>query len=247
MGSPTLIAALRHAWVRSLGSLSLAFVFLCVSVFILTAVLDLFDLVSREQFVRFFGLSYLGLIRRGWVHQVVTAWLVHTNVMHLLFNMLSLWMLGPSVEAAIGRRRYVFLILVSVGSAALGTLVLTWGTGTIVAGCTSVVFAVLVAQALLFPNNIVVIFYFFPMKMKPAAVLLIALALYFAICADPGGAVHAVQLFAAVGAFFFLGRYRCLGSVRRLQSTWLALKKRLKSRKRRRPDRTRRTETPWKL
>jgi membrane associated rhomboid family serine protease len=47
----------------------------------------------------------------GW--QLVTSMFTHVEVIHIAFNMLALWILGPQLELAIGRVRFLALYLLS--------------------------------------------------------------------------------------------------------------------------------------
>ncbi len=51
--------------------------------------------------------------------QLVTSMFTHVDLLHIGFNMLALWFLGPQLEAAIGRVRFLALYFLSglVGSA----------------------------------------------------------------------------------------------------------------------------------
>ena len=51
--------------------------------------------------------------------QLVTSMFTHVSLLHIGFNMLALWFLGPQLEAAIGRTRFLSLYLLSglMGSA----------------------------------------------------------------------------------------------------------------------------------
>lgn len=55
--------------------------------------------------------------------QLLTATFTHVFPMHLLMNMVSLWFLGPQVEAVIGRARFLALYLVS---ALAGSVAVYW-------------------------------------------------------------------------------------------------------------------------
>ena len=59
--------------------------------------------------------------------QVVTSMFTHVAVWHIAFNMMALWVLGPQLELAIGRARFLALYFISglAGSA----LVLVGGAG----------------------------------------------------------------------------------------------------------------------
>ena len=45
--------------------------------------------------------------------QLVTSMFTHVEVWHIGFNMLALWVLGPQLELAIGRARFLALYFLS--------------------------------------------------------------------------------------------------------------------------------------
>jgi membrane associated rhomboid family serine protease len=49
----------------------------------------------------------------GAVYRLLTSMFIHYGVLHLLLNMWALWMLGRSLEAALGPLRYVGLYLLA--------------------------------------------------------------------------------------------------------------------------------------
>lgn len=61
---------------------------------------------------------YPGVARGGW-YQVLTSVFTHQQVLHIASNMLSLWMIGPLLEAFLGRARYLaaYLLCGLAGSA----------------------------------------------------------------------------------------------------------------------------------
>ncbi|MFJ5547143.1 rhomboid family intramembrane serine protease [Streptomyces sp. NPDC093225] len=52
-------------------------------------------------------------VATGEWYRLLTSMFLHEEIWHIGFNMLSLWFLGPSLEAALGRARYLALYLVS--------------------------------------------------------------------------------------------------------------------------------------
>ena len=246
-GFSAVAATLQYAWDRSRRTISLAVVYVCVALFVLVTLLDVFKLVPIGHSTAFLGISHSGVFSNLWIHQFVTAPLMHGGLTHLLFNMLSLWMLGPSVERSLGRKRYIILTLICAESSMVVALLWSWGTPMVLVGYSGVIFGILAAQALLFPNNVIVIFYFFPMKMKHAVLLLSAVALYVAMTSKSGGPASIAHLTGAIIAFVYLKGYRRVGAIR----WWRALLTRLKARsnriKRERARQKTRNETPWKL
>ena len=55
--------------------------------------------------------------------QLLTNAFVHVDLMHIGFNMLALWFLGPQLEAALGRTRFLVLY---VGSALSASAMVLW-------------------------------------------------------------------------------------------------------------------------
>ncbi len=67
------------------------------------------------------GGTWLPGVSDGATWQLVTSMFTHVAVLHIGFNMLALWILGPQLELLLGRVRYLGLYLLSglVGSASV--------------------------------------------------------------------------------------------------------------------------------
>jgi membrane associated rhomboid family serine protease len=148
-----LVEVVKYVWKRSQGSLSLRVVQMCILIYVAVAVGDLFNIWTKNLVFSYFGLSYPGAIRHHFYYQFMTAPFLHGNLWHLLFNMLSLWMLGPRLEQKVGKLSYILLSLIAGLSGMVAALVFTWGAGTITIGCSGVIFGILVGQALYFPDD----------------------------------------------------------------------------------------------
>jgi len=68
------------------------------------------------------GTWHPGVADGAW-WQLVTSAFTQVDVLHIGFNMLALWILGPQLEAAIGRARFLALFLIS---ALAGSAVVYW-------------------------------------------------------------------------------------------------------------------------
>jgi membrane associated rhomboid family serine protease len=67
------------------------------------------------------GAHWIDGVATGAPWQLATSLFTHVEVLHIGFNMLALWILGPQLEAVLGRLRFIGLYLLSglVGSAAV--------------------------------------------------------------------------------------------------------------------------------
>lgn len=176
----------------------------CTLLFLTLTALHLCHFVSWQRALSVLGLSYVGVTQRLWLFQFFTAPLLHADLTHLAFNMLTLWMLGPSVEAILGQRRYVVFSIICAGCSMAGFLLCNVNTRAIGFGYSGVVFGLLVAQARFFPHKVIYVYAFFPLKMKYAALLLSAIELYLVISPSRNGIGHSAHLFGAIGAFVYL-------------------------------------------
>ena len=59
----------------------------------------------------------------GGYWQIVTAGFTHVSVLHIAFNMFALWIIGPQLELALGRSRFLALYFLSLVT---GSAVVLW-------------------------------------------------------------------------------------------------------------------------
>jgi membrane associated rhomboid family serine protease len=144
--------------------------------------------------------------------QLVTYSFLHGNELHILVNMLGLYMFGSEVERVLGQRRYVsyyFVCVIVAAVAQLLTSALTPGPPYPTVGASGGVFGLLLAYGLFFPNRIVMLI--FPPIPMPARVFVIfyaALELYLGVTGTQAGIAHFAHLGGMVGGWFMLRRWR---------------------------------------
>lgn len=112
------------------------------------------------EFTYWFGLVPSAVVR-GAVWQVFSYMFLHGGLMHLLFNLLGLWVFGGEVEASLGTRRFfVFYIFTGVG-AGLCALAFNLGSSVPLVGASGAIFGILLAYALFFPYRPITLLLFF--------------------------------------------------------------------------------------
>ncbi len=127
-----------------------------------------------------FALSAQAAIRNLLVWQVFTYMFLHGGLLHLLFNMLTLWMFGMQLEQEWGTRRflkYYFYCGIAAGICVLlvNMAIGDWFTPTI--GSSGAIFGLLVAFGVLYPNQTVLMNFLFPIKAKYMVMIYAAIEL----------------------------------------------------------------------
>ena len=143
--------------------------------------------------------------------QLVTYAFLHGGMLHLAFNMFALYMFGGAIEQVFGMRRYLTYYFVCVVSAALTQLVVAMLANGIypTIGASGGVFGLLLAYAMYFPNNRVMLI--FPPIPMPAWLFVIVYAgieLYLGVTGTQAGVAHFAHLGGMLGGYLMLRRWR---------------------------------------
>jgi membrane associated rhomboid family serine protease len=163
--------------------------------------------------IDWFGLTPRDAVR-GSLWQFATYLFLHAGFMHLLFNMLALWMFGVDLERRWGQQafyRYYFVCGIGAGlTNVLVSLLPVASAGVMyvvpTVGNSGAVYGLLLAYAILFPNRI--IYYFiFPIPVRVYVIIVGLLVLYEASRNAGGGIAH----FAHLGGLIFGYLYLSLG------------------------------------
>jgi len=146
-----------------------------------------------------FGLIPSAVMQHGQIWRIVSYLFVHSSdPMHVLFNMLLLWMFGVELERRWGTQafwRYYFIT--GVGAGVCVTLIaalpfpatrLAYDIPTV--GASGAVFGVMLAYALIYPNRPVLFMMMFPMPSRIFVLLMGALQFIYLLRGSP--AVSAV-------------------------------------------------------
>ncbi len=116
---------------------------------------------------------------------VVTYMFVHAWLMHLAFNMLTLWMFGPRLERVWSTRSFTYFFLWCGIGGAVAHLI--FAPNVAVVGASGAISGVLVAYALRWPDDEVFVFGVIPMKSRWLIAAMIAMNIIFAL--SPGSGI----------------------------------------------------------
>jgi membrane associated rhomboid family serine protease len=161
-------------------------------------------LLVDPSFLRAFGFAPLHALERPWTF--VTYMFLHAGVLHLAFNMLMLFVFGPSAEDRMGGRTFfLYYLLCGMGGAASSFLLMQAMPVALVLGASGAIMGVAVAFAWYWPNHPVFVFPLpDPIPAKWLVTFLVALDLGLAFLGASDGTAHLAHLGGVATGLLFL-------------------------------------------
>ena len=173
---------------------------------------------SLEAALRFQPRS---LVENFTIWQPLTYMFMHGSFGHLFFNMLLLWFLGTTLEAAWGGQRFLKYYLACGLGGALFFAIFNFNGDVL--GASGAVLGVLLAYGMTFPDNYLLVYFIFPVKAKYMVTFIVLLNLAYGVSGGRGGAN--IAYFAhlggmATGLLFFRKQIANSMLWRRTQRRW---------------------------
>lgn len=167
--------------------------------------------VAQTIMERGFGWS-MESVALGWefatrfrIWQIVTYMFLHGHALHLLFNILPLYFLGPDVERSVGSGRFLRLYFLCGILGGLGWLLISARGDVRCVGASGAIYGIIGAFAGLYPRRLLTIFiWFFPITMQARTLAIILVLLSLVGTGD--GVAHMAHLAGGFAGYFY-GRY----------------------------------------
>ncbi len=146
----------------------------------------------------------------GHVWQIVTYMFLHGGIGHIFFNMLALWMFGSMLEREWGSREFAKYYLLTGLGGGLCYALFNIGSPIPTVGASGAVYGLLAAYAILFPDNIIYIWFVIPLRAKWFALIFGAIEFLSSFRPDSGVA-HLAHLGGMVIGYVYLKREKLFG------------------------------------
>ena len=158
-----------------------------------------------RDYIAFLGAFWPFAPEQAW--RFVTYMFVHVDFWHFVFNMLMLWMFGSEVADMMGTRHFTVMYMFCGVFAAVFSLVmyLMGLTSAPIIGASGALMGIFVAYYKFFPNRMLLLFFFFPMRIKYAMWFMVAIDVLMAHSSD--GIAHFAHLGGVVGGFLYMWIY----------------------------------------
>jgi len=163
--------------------------------------------------------DYIAFLGAFWPFAPEQAWrfftymFVHVDFWHFIFNMLMLWMFGSEVADMMGSKHFTGMYLFCGVFAAIFSLVMFWLglTNSPIIGASGALMGIFVAYYKFFPDRMLLMFFFFPMRIKYAMWFMVAVDVFMAHSSD--GIAHFAHLGGVVGGFLYMYFYERFAGV----------------------------------
>ena len=173
-----------------------------VAMFVLTLV------VGERTVFPLLGLAPAAVVERGWVWQAVTYMFLHAGAMHILFNMLGVWMFGVELERLWGTKFFLRYYAVTGIGAAITTLAVSFLPFafaqsvyvSLTVGASGALYGILLAFAMYYPNRPILMMLLFPVPAKYFVIIIGALS----FATGGGGVAHAAHFGGLLFGFLYL-------------------------------------------
>lgn len=168
----------------------------------------------------------------GAIYQPLTYIFLHSPVdpMHILFNMVMLWMFGSSLERYWGARAFLrFYLVCGVGGGVAAIAMGLW-TGHASAptiGASGALFGLFVAFGIVFAKRTVLFMLIFPMQARVMAAIMIGLNLFYLLNSRGDGVSYIAHLGGALTGYLYLKRAWRIGEFYR-ELRWKIKRRRFK-------------------
>lgn len=155
-----------------------------------------------DVFLRNFALVPAQVVQTFAVWQLVTYMFLHAGIGHVLWNMLALWLFGIELERTWGTARFLrfyFLCGIFAGITVILAAYIFGGIDVPTVGSSGAVYGILVAYALVFPDQTVLFGFLIPMKSKYFVMIIGGIVFLQSYMAMVGGKGTAIPVMAHLG------------------------------------------------
>ncbi|HOK40250.1 MAG TPA: rhomboid family intramembrane serine protease [bacterium] len=132
--------------------------------------------INNYSIINLFGLLPADLLKFK-IWQIFTYMFVHSDIMHLFWNMLTLLMFGIELERLWGAKELFKYYLICGAGAAVFSFLFINNTSIYIIGASGAIFGLMLAYSKIYPDSEILFFFVFPIKIKYAVIILAIISL----------------------------------------------------------------------
>lgn len=162
------------------------------------------ELGFRSKLNFFFGIVPLKITQNLYLWQFVTYIFIHSNFLHFLFNAFMLWMFGPIIESDFGPKRFLRYFLVTGIGAGIFTVLFSYNSPVPVIGASGAIYGLLIAFAVLHPEQTVRFYFLFPMTSRQMVIFFVVLEFVLSFSGPNSGISNISHLGGMASGYLYL-------------------------------------------
>jgi len=177
----------------------------CAAIYFLQVILGAVAPATNTYVIHYFGLVPL-FVLHGMIWQLVTYSFLHAGLMHLLVNMLTLWMFGSQQEQDWGSKQFLEYYLFCVIGSALTTIAVAYSPlpgvtpATATIGASGGIYGCLIAFGMLYGDREI---FMFPLPFMMKAKYMVAIIIFVVVIATFQPSQGGIANFAHLGGLLF--------------------------------------------
>ena len=160
----------------------------------------------KPDLMRLFAMNPVYVLKGNTYWQFLTYMFTHAGFSHIFFNMLGLFFFGTQVERRMGSSEFIlfyFFCGIAAGVFSYFVFISTGNYGVFLLGASGVVFAILLAYAVYYPDSIIYLMGIFPIKAVYLVLGYTAIELYSHITSPSSGVAHLTHLAGFAFAYIY--------------------------------------------
>jgi len=161
---------------------------------------------AQQFFITNFALFPRDVFSEFKIWQLVSYMFLHdpSGIMHILFNVIFLWMFGSDLEREWGNREFLKYYFITGIGAGLINIIISSTTNAPTIGASGAIYGIMLAYALRYPEREIYLYFLIPVKIKYFMGFLILVSFFSTFGSSGDGIAHAAHLGGIVVGYAYL-------------------------------------------
>ena len=170
----------------------------------INVIVFILEYIAQGFMIKYFALIPYLVTKQFFIWQFFTHMFLHGGIWHIFFNMFALFIFGMPLERHWGSEKFLkYYIVAGLGGGLLHYLINPMSFVPSL-GASGAVYGLLLAFGLTFPDTILYLNFFIPIKAKYAVIIFGGLELFFGITGTMSGIAHFAHLGGLLTGLLYL-------------------------------------------
>ena len=183
---------------------------------IVNFIVYLIEAIDPNRIIMLFGLVPPMITQKLYLWQFFTYMFLHGSFLHIFFNMFSLYIFGHDLFIKWGAKRFLsYYFITGIGAGLCAYLF----TNVPTIGASGAVYGLLLAYGVTFPNRLLLLYFFIPIRAKYLVVIFGLIEFFATLGGTSDGIAHIAHLGGMVFGAMMLLFYHLGGKMKKISPT----------------------------